>query len=366
MNKKGTLSAQMIRDMFPVYIAENLRELVNQASVDLRTTGEMYRVGSVFVPHRGESIRDVLKLIKKWKVGTNEPLMRGETYLVKLEGFTKMPQSIYGYANPKSSTGRIDTHVRMLADGVPGYDEIPRGWSGEKWLLIQPQSFHLLVKPGMRFNQLRLFNEDTRFTTQSEIEVATEGHKLLWHPNTHEPMLHDEVVMTHNDGSLLLTIDLESQMIGFEAKKTPTPLDLTRMDNDPKEFFTAIEKPSDGVLCVKRDSFYILSTHEAVRVPTCLSCEMTPMNHRMGEFRAHYAGFIDPGWGYGKSGEGRGRQLTLELRSWEQNLMFRKGDVIAKIQFERMCEVAPSYDDEGSNYTAQQGPTLGKFFAPWE
>ena len=88
------------------------------------------------------------------------------------------------------------------------------------------------------------------------------------------------------------------------------------------------------------------------------------MDQRSGEFRSHDAGFIDPGWGYGAEGEGRGRQLVLEVRPFE-DIVFRDGQPVAKIKFETMAEMPDvQYDALGkSNYTNETAaPRLSKHF----
>lgn len=361
--KEGALSARLIKEMMPKYISPELESSINQASIDLPITEEVYRLEHVFLPQQGEKVRDILKLVKHNVHDLEKELLRDHTYIVRLKGPTNLPQSLYGYANPKSSTGRIDTHVRLIADGVARYDCVPKGWGGELWLFIQPKSFHLKIKLGMSFNQLRFFTRDTRFS-EAELELAMAKHKLMWWPQKDKEIPYEEVKISDRDGGLILLLDLESDIIGYKGIKTGTPLDLSRTDNDPKEFFEKIDCPKSGMVKLLRDEFYILSTNERVRVPTSLACEMVPMDERAGEFRSHYAGFIDPGWGYGTKGETYGRQLTLEVRPFE-DIVVRKGQPIAKIRFEHMVEETITYDGSGSNYVTQVGPTLGKFFAKW-
>jgi dCTP deaminase len=150
--------------------------------------------------------------------------------------------------------------------------------------------------------------------------------------------------------------------LGYEGVKSNTVVDLSKIKfYDHKKFFKPVKKTGE-YLHLKKDGFYILSTHEAVRVPPDLSCEMISMDERSGEFRSHYAGFIDPGWGWGEKGEGKGRPLTLEVRPFE-DLIVRQGQPIAKVRFERLIEVPDVvYDATNSNYIVQTGPKLAKHF----
>ena len=165
-----------------------------------------------------------------------------------------------------------------------------------------------------------------------------------------------------NDNSIILTLDLADENLGFEGIRSDDVLDLSKVNfYERNKFFKPIKKKGDYVY-LKKGSFYILSTHEAVRVPPDLACEMVSMDERSGEFRSHYAGFIDPGWGWGKGGEGKGRPFTLEVRPFE-DIIVRQGQPIAKIRFERMAETPEIiYDSMPSNYIKQSGPRLAKHF----
>ena len=362
---KGALSARMIEEMMPGYISADQVDNINQASLDLALSDEAYRIGNVFMPKPGEKVRDILQHMDKWPHPMNQPMMRDQRYIVKVKGTIEMPEHRYAYANPKSSMGRTDTHVRLVADGVSRYDSIPAKWKGELWVLIQPKSFHIVVTEGLRVNQIRFFSDNTRFE-EDQLEVALKNKHLLWMNGT--PLFYEDIKITDKDGSVILLIDLESDIVGYKAIRSEVPLDLTKTKKngaDPSLYFEKIIRPECGSLTLEQGEFYILSSLEYVRVPLTLACEMVPMDDRAGEYRSHYAGYIDPGWGYGLEGEGNGRQLTLEVRPYER-IAVRKRQPIAKIRFERMAEEAPSYDDGLSNYTDQVGPTLGKFWKKWE
>ena len=177
------------------------------------------------------------------------------------------------------------------------------------------------------------------------------------------PLAYGDLKIRDNDGSLILTLDLSAETIGYRARPaTAAPLDLTKPRfYEPEQFFEPLKRAA-GHLHLARDEFYILSTAEAIRVPPELACEMVPMDEKSGEFRSHYAGFIDPGWGWGRTGEGRGRPLTLEMRPFE-DLIVRPGQPIGKIKFELMALLPDVvYDGLDSNYLTQAGPRLSKHF----
>jgi dCTP deaminase len=331
------------------------------ASLDLTLSSEVYRTEGIFQLHRGETVRELLSYTKASPHPTGEPFERGHMYLARLNERVQLPVGVYGYCNPKSSTGRLDVHVRVLADAVPRYDSlVPSGWGGELWMAIHPKSFPVLVSENQALSQLRLFTGDTRLT-ELELQISLERHKLLWH-RSGRTLAYDELAATDSDGVPILSLDMEGPMVGWKSKRTESILDLSQIGSyDPHDFFDEVVV-DNGYVRLERGQFYILSTDEAVRVPPELACEMAPMDERSGDFRSHYAGFIDPGWGWGTQGEGEGRPLTLEVRPFE-DLVVRHGQPIAKIKFERMTNTPDVlYDTRGSNYTAQTGPRLAKQF----
>ena len=190
-------------------------------------------------------------------------------------------------------------------------------------------------------------------------------YKLMWNMSKNRPYEYADFFIKDNDGSVIQTLDLagkEGDVVGYVGIKSDKVLDLGKINfYDFKDFFEPIKKQGDFIY-LKKDEFYILSTREAVRVPPELACEMVSMDDRSGEFRSHYAGFIDPGWGWGKTGEEQGRPLTLEVRPFE-DIIVRDNQPIAKIKFERMSAVPEIvYDGIPSNYSKQSGPKLGKNF----
>lgn len=363
MRKEGVLPSQKIKELIKKGFIKNAKEKnINPASLDLTITKEIYRTEEVFQPRSGEEIRKLLKKIRTSVHDLTFPLEKDVIYLARLKEMFNLPKNIYGYCNPKSSTGRIDVHVRLLADGVARYDALtPAGYKGEVWLVIIPKSFPIKIKSGETLTQVRFFNGDTRFN-ELELQTSFEKDKLLWFHSENRILSYSEIKIKDNDGSLILTLDLTKEIVGYKSKQSNRILDLSKKGLNPYEFFEPI-KLFNNYLHLKKGEFYIFSTREAVRVPSHLVCEMVPMDERSGEFRAHYAGFIDPGWGFGKKGEGRGRPLTLEIRPFE-DLNIRDNQPIVKIRFEKMIEIPNIlYDTKPiSSYTNQDGPRLSKYF----
>lgn len=334
---------------------------VKPSSLDLTLSDEIYKVEGVFQPRPGETVRQVLEKIKKETHSFDRPLMRNQMYIIRLNETLTLPSDVYGYCNPKSSSGRVDIHVRMIADGVSRYDTLNKGWKGELWVSVVPKSFPVKMSPGQSYNQLRFFNEDTRLSN-TELQIFMQDSKLLWKLDGSNAYTFNDLTVHDNDGAIIQQLDLSTDIVGYIGIQSDTVVDLGKIKHyDSADFFKPIEKEGDFVY-LKKDQFYILSTHEAVRIPPELACEMVPMDERSGEFRSHYAGFIDPGWGWGKEGESNGRPLTLEVRPFE-DIIVRHKQPIAKIRFERMAELPDVvYDSMDSNYLKQTGPKLGKNF----
>lgn len=335
---------------------------LSPASLDLTLSDEIYSIRGLMLPKAGEKIRDLLPLMEGKQIDIETPITCGELYLIRLNEVLDLPQQVYGYCNPKSSTGRLDMHVRVLADGVPRYDSVtPKGFSGELWVAVTAKSFSVQLHAGVPLTQLRLFTGDSRFS-ELDLEIALKSG-LVWHPTEDRILGYDELITSEQDGAVVLTALVEEGMCGYECIAQPEQvLDIANVAGyEATDFFKPI-CIEEGALRLKRDKFYILSAAERVKIPPTLASEMIPMDERSGDFRSHYAGFLDPGWGWGVDGEGKGRPFTLEVRPFE-DLVVRSGQPIAKIKFERMVsEPIFHYDTKDSNYLTQTGPKLGKQF----
>ena len=361
---QGALAPRAIREMCDAGFVTGAESTnIRQASLDLSISEEVYQVDGIFQPRRGESVRDVLELVGTRAHNLEQPLERNTMYIARLNETLALPSSVYGFANPKSTTGRLDIHARLIADGVPRYDSVtPAGYTGELWASIVPKTFPIKMRPGQSVNQIRFFTADTRFD-ELELEIAMKQDGLIWNIGQDQPLAYGDLVNRDGDGAALLTLDGTRALIGFRGIPGDEPVDLDGVDqHDPALFFEPVYKHEDDYIRLSQNEFYILSTREAVKVPPHLACEMAPMDERSGDFRSHYAGFIDPGWGYGTDGDAHGRPLTLEVRPFE-NIIARDHQPIAKIRFERLTTPAEeAYDAMDSNYTIQTGPKLAKQF----
>ena len=367
--KTGAIPIQIIRDMIRGGFIQNASEKnLQPSSLDLGISdeGEIYRVSSTFTPRTGEPVIEAAKRLADIEPHNIEiPLELDVTYLVRLNETLALPSSVYAYTNPKSTSGRNDIHVRMLADGMQRFDSAgTRGYKGSLWALITTHSCRTRIYTGNTLLQMRFFNGDTRFSQEEEIEIAYQQHQLLFDEDG-KFIEYPRIKIKDQDGSLILTVNLSADLVGYRCEKTQKVLDFARNDHDPKDFFTPIYRPKDGRLRLRKGDFYIFFTKECPRVPPSFAAEMTPVDVRAGEYRSHYAGFIDPGWGHGRDGSVKGQSLVLEVRPYEDNLVLEDGKPVCKLVYERMTEEPDLVYGEGglgSHYFRQFGPRLSKHF----
>ena len=370
MSKRlGALPRQVIRDMIHGGFVQNAsEENLQPSSLDLGISdeGEIYRVSSTFTPRTGEPVIEAAKRLADIEpYDIKLPLELDVTYLVRLNETLVLPSSVYAYANPKSTSGRNDVHVRMLADGMQRFDSAGmRGYKGSLWALVTPHSFRVKIHPRDTLLQMRFFNGDTRFSREEEIEIAYQQHQLLFDEGG-EFIEYSRIKIRDQDGSIILTVNLSADLVGYRCEKKHNVLDFARKDHDPEEFFTPIHRPKNGRLRLRKGDFYIFFTKECPRVPPLFAAEMRPVDVRAGEYRSHYAGYIDPGWGHGRDGSVKGQPLVLEMRPHEDDLTLEDGKAVCKLDYERMTEEPDLVYGEGglgSHYFRQFGPRLSKHF----
>ncbi len=356
---KGVLPDHVLKRILRGHIVGIDEEFVNPASIDLPLGTEAYRLNRVFLPQAGRTVRSYLE-----RYGTrfdlNNRLEVGVPYLVRIQAEFRLPPEVYGYFNPKSTTGRINLLCRVVADGVPMYDAlVPEGYQGEVWALLRPESFPILVRPGKAVTQLRLF-DGKNFLDGLEVSLEAEECGLFYHPNG-QRFKADEFAR-HSD-SLFMTVRVEPGMPAWECRGSTAELDYGRLNYPPSDFFQPINA-CNGEIDLRKGSFYILGTYEHLCLGPTVSAELRAIDPRFGEFRSHAAGFIDPGWGWGVEGEGTGRPITLEITPHE-NITIQHRQTIARVRFERMkSRPEVLYEVGKPSYAGQnQGAALSKHFA---
>lgn len=360
----GALPSQTIRDMIAGgFIPGASAERIQPASLDLTISEEAYRIRSVFRPRPAEPVANAMRRVHPERHDLRTPLEVRVTYLLRLAEGLALPEGVYGYANPKSSTGRNDIHVRMLADGMARYDSAGTpGYRGSLWVLVTPRSFRVKLNPGDSLLQVRFFNGDTRFSKADELEIAYQKHQLLFTPDG-APLEYPNAIRDR-EGALILTVNLTADVVGYRCEGSQEVLDFSKREAYLlDEFFQPIPRPKNGCLEVRLGDFYIFATREFLRVPPELAAEMVPIDVRAGDYRAQYAGYFDPGWGFGPDGSLRGAPAVLEMRAFEDGFVINDGEQICRMTFEQMAEPPDTlYGETGSHYLHQRGPELSRHF----
>ena len=304
---------------------------VQPASLDLRLGARAWRVRASFLPRSGgrvaERIADVA--MHQLDLTAGAVLERGCVYIAEIEETLALPPGVAGRANPKSSTGRVDLFVRLLTDGQPAFDDIAPGYDGPLYLEIAPQTFSVLVRTGTRLNQMRLKRGAPAVLAVKDIGV-----------------------------------DLTGAVSAYRARRHAGVIDMDHVDgHDPRDFWEALE-PRRGELVLDPGEFYILASKDVIDIPVLQAAEMTPIDPAVGEFRVHYAGFFDPGFGSVEAG-GEGSRGVLEVRSHETPFLLEDGQTVARLAFEPLTmRPAKLYGAGGSHYQ-RQGLRLSKHFKVW-
>lgn len=360
---KGTLPAQHIQQLMEQNIVNGGKlDNIQPASLDLSISGEVYRMKGTYLPRQNESIRDILKNGTLFKTSLDHPLELNGIYLIKLNEEVNFPDAIFARTNNKSSTGRVNLQTRLLINGVSSFDFIPRGYRGELWLEVIPKSFPIKLSENERLNQIRFFTNEASLTNE-EYQTTYQEYGLLRNLNgVAIPSPQFSAI-----GGVPMSIDLSSgEIVGYKCTPTMSKiLDYSKRDHDILDFFEPIERPRNGELVMKKDEFYIFVTKEGIRVPMEFAVEMLAYDVSKGEFRSHYAGFFDPGFGYGLNGETLGSPAVLEVFTHDNDFVLRDGQPICQMIFEKLVEPTRlSYGDPKlcSNYYKQTGPKLSKHF----
>jgi len=336
----------------------NLKDLIQPASIDIPIGECCFLMREKVMPFR----RTVSSLVHDYslqKIHIDEGgivLLRGQTYLFEC-AFIKLPPGFRGSLSPKSSIGRVDLMVRGVYDDCGLYDTIDRDTEGRLWLEVSPRSFNIKVFPSQTLSQLMVFRQGN----------ATEIPSLPLQLESHPPLIYDShgnpLPLRLHRNAVVLSLDLDQESVGFEAIPTSQVVILSSIGSHDKEHFfrPVIHDQKAKAITLEKDRFYILCTKERVSIPTTLSAEMVPFSQHIGELRAHYAGFFDPGFGFG--GGTKGTVGVLEVRPHETVTVY-DGQPICLMEF-FLNSAVPNcpYGHAGNSYHNQSGPKLAKYFA---
>ena len=331
----GILPSQFIEELIATGAIGASRpfdpDQVQPASLDLRLGAPAWRVRASFLPGLGRTVPQRLASLAMHELDLSRGavLERGCVYIAELQESLALPKGVSARANPKSSTGRVDVFVRLLTDNSVAFDDVAEGYSGPTYIEIAPQTFSILVRASTRLNQLRLKRGEP-----PKLQIRSVG------------------------------VDLTQEIAGFRARRHAGVVDMDHVDgHDPKDFWEPLI-PRHGELLLDPGEFYILASKEAVEIPVLQAAEMTPIDPSVGEFRVHYAGFFDPGFGTEEAG-GVGSRGVLEVRSHETPFLLEDGQTVARLVYEPLTAKPARLYGEGGSHYQRQGLKLSKHFRVW-
>lgn len=364
----GILPYQKIEEIIRCQIIRSDQRItidqIQPASLDLRLSSRCYRIAASFLPNKTSTVMSKIKAMGERgeaieiDLSKSTILERGCVYIVLLMEELRLPLEIWGKANPKSTTGRLDILTRLITDFSGEFEKVQPGYRGPLYIEIFPSTFSVLVREGTRLNQLRLL----RGTPPPSDTKLFELHR-------EEPLVYQEnqpVNATISKG-LWLSVDLQGtgadDIVGYRARQDSLVIDLEKKNYYPPELAWEPISPNNWKqLLLEPDHFYLLASRERIRIPASHAAEMIAYDPSFGEFRIHYAGFFDPGFGF-SADYVLGSRAVLEVRSHKVPFLLEDGQMIGRLIFERLlCEPTTLYGASiGSSYQ-HQGLRLSKQF----
>jgi dCTP deaminase len=367
--KRGILPCQAIVDLRnrkvirAAHDGEIGNDQIQPASLDLRLGHRAFRVRASFLPGAGRTVDQQLVGLTDHEMSLKQDTIfeRGCFYVVELQEFLDLPTILSAVANPKSSTGRLDVFTRLIADGSEVFDYVEGGYRGKLYAEISPKTFSIKVRRGSRLNQMRFLRR-------------TSSQDRYYRPKLEDKelrKLHATVGLTDGNptirNGLNVRVDLRGSrkgaVIGYKAKKHVGVVDIDKKGGYKRsDFWEPIRATAEGQLILDPDEFYILASKEAMHVPPTHAAEMAPIDPMMGEFRAHYAGFFDPGFGHMEKGP-HGSKAVLEVRSHVVPFVLEDGQIIARLVYEHLSGQPDRIYGRGIGSSYQgQGLKLSKHF----
>ena len=361
----GILASQTIKVMIAsgkiISEANIIERQIQPASIDLRLSSVAYRVQASFLPGQNATVQEKLKTMEMHQIDLSNGavLEKGCVYIVPLQESLRLTNGFSGTANPKSSTGRLDVFTRLLTDYTSEFETVQSGYNGPLYAEISPRTFSILVRKDSTLNQLR-FRKGNPLAADSAMRKLQETEGLIGS---------EKSKIDINNG-VAISVDLSGQakngLIGYRAKPHTAIVDIDKPGScSVLDYWEPVYKQKNrpANLILNPDEFYILMSKEFVTVPVNYAAEMRAYDTKVGEFRVHYAGFFDPGFGH-KSAGGAGTRAVLEVRSHDVPFLIEDGQTVCRLIYERMTQVPERLygtQDFGSNYQGQ-GLKLSKHF----
>lgn len=334
----GILPSQMIQRLIATgrirSSVEITEEQIQPASIDLRLGPVAYRVQASFLPGKQSTVERKIKELLIAEVDLTKPavLEKGCVFIVPLLEELSLPSDLVVKANPKSTTGRLDIFTRLITDYGTEFEWVPKGYNGRLYAEIVSRTFSVAVSMGTKLNQLRFVRGSPPSTDRMLMELHQE-----------EPLVyedHGSPASAYIKDGLRISLDLASNgydgIVAYKAKHNSPAIDLSKRNfYDTGDFWEPIYSPGPKGIILNPGDFYLLSSKEKVRVPPQFAAELVPYDPSMGELRIHYAGFFDPGFGYGLS-DILGTKAVLEVRAHEVPVVIEDRQIIGRLAYSRM------------------------------
>ncbi|MEO5621039.1 MAG: 2'-deoxycytidine 5'-triphosphate deaminase [Cypionkella sp.] len=325
---------------------------IQPASLDLRLGQIAYRVRASFLVGAKRTVAERIAEFEMHQIDLSKGavLEKGCVYVIPLMESLALPQGVTAVANAKSSTGRLDLLTRLITDGGSEFDRIPEAYHGPLYAEVCPKSFSVLVRAGQRLNQIR-FRQGQAQLTDAELAAL----------HATQPLVSGEALISEGLG---FSVDLKpghGTLVGYRAKPHTGVIDLDKIGYYPASEFWEELHTKDGRIILDPGAFYILVSREAVTIPPDYAAEMAPFLAMVGEFRVHYAGFFDPGFGHAEAG-GKGSRGVLEVRCHEAPFVLEHGQIVGRLVYEKMAirpetlygrEIASNYQGQGLKLAKQ-------------
>jgi dCTP deaminase len=367
----GIFPSQKIKNLIEdrkIYADINIEDAqIQPASMDLRLGAKAYRVQASILPGKDSTVEGKIKDLVMATIDLTQPAVFEKecVYIVPLIEQLNLPHDVSAKANPKSTTGRLDIFTRLICDRATEFERVPEGYKGPLYAEISPRTFTIILSKGARLNQLRFMRGRPRPSDTKIEELDIEENLVYATSIDDQTEAEAEALEANIRNGLRISVNLKgdrnSNVIGYRAKKSPPAIDLMKIGHyDPEDFWDVIRSPKSQNLILHPNDFYILFSEQKVRIPNHYAAELVPYDPSIGEFRIHYAGFFDPGFGYGAI---KGTNAVLEVRSHDVPFLVEHDQTVGRLIYERLLAVPDKVygADIGSSYQGQ-GLALSKQF----
>lgn len=378
--RQGILPSQEIRELIKhgkICSSEDIAEdQIQPASIDLRLGRVAYRVEGSFLPNESSTISAKIRAYQVARIDLSEPavLTRGHVFIIPLIESLALPPDMSGKANPKSTTGRLDIFTRLMTDGGSEFEQLPSGYKGDLYVEVVPRTFPIIVRTGTKLNQLRFWRGSAQ-RDDEYLRSKDRKQRLVHYENGNGATQSQEdsaarIVSAPATigGGLRLSVNLQGtdreSVVAYKGRKRTPPVDLSKVgEYDPAQYWETITSPKSDRLVLQPGDFYLLASKERLGVPPDHAAEMEQYDPSLGEFSVHYAGFFDPGFGYGGSGEIKGTRAVLEVRAHEVPILLEDKQTVGRVNYFKMAGVPEKLYGQGIGSSYQgQGLSLSKQF----